>query len=196
MALNFQAPNYSFSLPWFIYDIFNNQLITTNTVPGDISDQKAINLTETQVPGMNFAPITSGGNGNRKIKFSIPLLKRNNTIGNSLLLNQLKALRNQATGILTLTGRQFSPNPKVLFYWGTGSVPLIYFLKEVSFSHRANWSNQQGQPQLTDCSIELWMDETDPLYQAEKMFRDITIITNQGYDAINNVFNPGTGRAY
>jgi len=196
MAFNYQIPNYAFSLPWFIFDIYNYQLITSQTVPGDINDQKAINLTETQIPGLNFAPISAGGNGNRKIKFTIPLLKRNNTVGNRLLLKQLQALRNQATGLLNLTSQQFTPNPKVLFYWGTGSVPLVYYVNDVSFAHKANWTNQQGQPQFSDCSIELWLDETHPLYQAEKLYRDVSILTNQGIDAINNVFNPVRGRLF
>lgn len=196
MPINYQVPRYAFSLPWFMYDVYNNQLITTNTVPGDISDTKDITLTETQIPGNNFAPITAGGNGNRKIKFTIPLMKRNNTVGVSLLLNQLKALRNQAGSLFSLTVRQFTPNPKVLFYWGIGSVPLIYFVKEISLSHKSRWANQQGQPQFTDATIELWLDETDPLYQAEKLYRDMSIFTNQGLDAINNISAPGTGREY
>jgi hypothetical protein len=196
MPINYKVPAYAYNLPWFIFDIYNLQLITSQTVPGDISDTKAINLNETSIPGLNFAPVNFGGNGNKKIKFTIPILKRNNTAGNSMALQQFRALRNQATGLFNLTGQQFTPNPKVLFYWGVGSVPLIYFVKAVDFSHKSQWQNQQGQPQYTDVSIELWLDETDPLYQAEKLFRDISIITNQGVDGINNTFNPLNGRQF
>lgn len=193
--MNYNVPAYAYSLPWFIFDIYNNQLITSQTVPGDISDTKNIALTETQIPGLNFAPITSGGNGNKKIKFTIPILKRNNTVGDSLIIQQFRALRNQASGLFNLTGQQFTPNPKVLYYWGVGSVPLIYYVKSVDFTHKSMWHNQQGQPQYTVVSIELWLDETDPLYQAEKLFRDISIITNQGMEGFN-IVNPNQGRQF
>ena len=51
------------SLPWFIFDIHNLQLITSNgSIPeGEVADSKEIFLAETPVPGLSFNPITSGG---------------------------------------------------------------------------------------------------------------------------------------
>ena len=40
----FNIPNYAFSLPWFMFDLFNKQLITSQTVPGDMSDKKALGI--------------------------------------------------------------------------------------------------------------------------------------------------------
>ena len=74
----FNIPKYNFNLPWFMYDINNNQLITTQTVPGDMTDNKQIVLTEIPIPGLNYSPVQPSGNGNRKISFTLPLLKRNN----------------------------------------------------------------------------------------------------------------------
>lgn len=185
--MNFNIPNYDFNLPWFMFDISNKQLITTKTVPGDMADNKEIFLTETPIPGLNYSPVQYGGNGNRKISFTLPLVKRNNTVGNSLLLQQFSALRNQAVGLLDIFATQFNPNPKVLYYWGTGSVPLIYYVKKCDFSNKKQWTNQLGQPQFSEVNIELWLDENHVLYKAEEAFRKASIITQQAvvaFDAI------------
>lgn len=196
MAINFKLPEYKFKLPWFMYDIYNNQLITSQTIPGDIADNKDIFLTETPIPGLNYAPIMASGNGNRKINFTLPLLKRNNTIGNSILVKQFEILRNQATGFLNITTKQFTPNPKVLFYWGTDSLPLVWFVKTINFTHKQRWVNQQGYPQYSEVNIELWLDETDVLYKAEEMFRKVAMLSGLVITNTNNVFNPLTGRLF
>lgn len=195
MAVNFKIPDYDFSLPWFMYDLYNHQLITSQTVPGDISDSKDIYLTETPIPGLNYAPVQSAGNGNRKISFTLPLLKRNNTVGNSLSLQQFHALRNQATGLLDLYSTQFNPNPKVLFYWGTGSLPLEYWVSKCDFSHKKQWINQAGQPQYSEVNIELILDENNFLYKAEEMFRKVSIYTSTALFGVDNVAN-FKGRAF
>lgn len=180
--------NYSFSLPWFIYDLSNDQLITSQTVPGDISDTKGVVLTETPIPGMNYDPVQPAGNNNRKISFTLPLLKRNNTVGNSLLLQQLHALRNQATGITSVFTNQFTANPKVIYYWGTGSVPLVYFVSKCDFTHKKNWINQMGVPQFSEVQMELILDENNIVYKAEQVYRKACIIAQtalQAYDTVS-----------
>ncbi len=192
MGIPFKVPNYAYSLPWFIYDLFNRQLITSVTVPGSIADKKDVILTEVPIPGLNFSPIQPSGNGNRKISFVIPIVKRNNTIGNSLLIKQFQALRNQGRGLLSKNVRQFNPNPKVIYYWGTGSVPLVYFVKKCDLVNRGNWVNQTGNPKFTDVDIELWLDENDPTYLAEEMYRQASVITG---NVVNNydTFDPIVG---
>lgn len=189
--MNFNIPNYDFNLPWFMFDISNKQLITTKTVPGDMADNKEVFLTETPIPGLNHSPIQHGGNGNRKISFVLPLIKRNNTVGNSLLLQQFSALRNQAVGLLNIFSTQFNPNPKVLYYWGTGSIPLIYYVKKCDFSNKKQWTNQLGQPQFSEVSIELWLDEDNILYKAEEAFRKVSILTQQAVTAFDTIGQSG-----
>lgn len=179
----FNIPEYNFNLPWFMFDIYNKQLITTQTVPSDISDSKSILLTEVPIPGLNYSPIQPSGNGNRKISFTLPLLRRNNTIGNSLLLQQFHALRNQAVGFTNIFNNQFNPNPKVLYFWGTGSVPLVYFVSKCDLTNKKLWVNQLGQPQYSEVSIELILDENDPIYKAEEIYRKASIITQQAVSA-------------
>ena len=180
-------PKYNFYLPWFMFDIANKQLITTQTVPEDIIDTKDVTLVETPIPGLNYAPVQNSGNGNRKISFTLKIIKRNNTVGNSLLLQQFAALRNQAPGIKAIFSKQFTPNPKVLFFWGTGSVPLVYFVKKCDFNNKKFFINQQGNPQYTEVSIELVLDESNPIYKAEELYRQASIIAGQAQAATDTV---------
>lgn len=193
---NFKVPEFKFSLPWFMFDIYNRQLITSNTIPGDIVDSKDIFLTEQPIPGLNYSPIMPSGNGNRKIKFTLPLIKRNNTIGNSLILQQLATLRNQATGTIQIYSRQFNPNPKVIYYWGTGSLPLVYFVKTCNFTNKKRWVNQLGQPQYSEVSLELWLDESNFLYKAEELYRKLSSLTAESLYSVDNTFKPGKGKIF
>jgi acyl-CoA synthetase (AMP-forming)/AMP-acid ligase II len=193
---NWKLPNYAFSLPWFMYDVSNNQLITSQTVPSDISSKKDVYLSETPIPGLNFSPIQPSGNGNTKISFTLPLIKRNNTIGNSLLLQQLHGLRNQATGLKSMFSQQFNPNPKVLYFWGTGSLPLIYYVKKADFTNKQGWTNQLGQPQFSEVEFELWLDENHALYKAEELYRKVSIYTATALYSIDNTAKPFKERIF
>lgn len=177
MAINFNLPKFAFYVPWFLFDIDNKQLITSITIPDEIKDQKDIILSETPIPGLNYQPINYGGGGNRKISFTLPIVKRNNSVGNMMLLKQFENLRNQAVGLTSIFTGQFTRNPRVLYYWGTGSVPLVYYVKKCDFSHGAGWSNELGNPQYTNVDFELWLDESNPLYKAEEVFRKIASLT-------------------
>ncbi len=177
-----------FHLPWFMFDIDNIQLITSTAIPSDISDKKDIILTEDPVPGLNYAPVNPAGGGNRKLAFSLPLIKRNNTVGNMLMLKQFDMLRNQSVGLLGLfSGGQFTPNPQVLYYWGTGSLPQVYWVKKCDPTNKQGWTNSIGMPQYSEISIELWLDETNILYPAEEIFRKLASLAGMvigAYDVI------------
>ena len=174
------------NLPWFIYDLQNKQLITSASIPSDIQDTKQVVLTETPIPGLNFNPINSGGFGNRKVSFSIPLVKRNNTVGNVLLLKQFDNLRNQAYGLSGIfrQSNQFTPNPKVLFQWGTGgAIPLVWYVAKCDYVHKSSFTNRFGATQFSEIAIELWLDETSKLYKAEEIFRKISSYAGMGEGA-------------
>lgn len=192
MAINYNVGKYDFNLPWFMLDIDNYQLITSPVIPGDISDTKDIVLSETPIPGLNYSPIQYGGGGNRKLSFTLPLIKRNNTVGNVLLLKQFDNLRNQAVGLTGVFTSQFTPNPKVLYFWGTGSIPLIYYVKKADATHKKGWTNSLGMPQYSEISIELILDEKNPLYLAEEVFRKVASLTGMvlnAYDVVESQIN-------
>lgn len=170
------------SLPWYMFDLHNLQLITSVTIPeGEIKDSKSVIITETPIPGRNFQPISTGGNGNRTVSFTLPILKRSVAAGNVMLLKQFDLLRNQAQGLLGLAALkgQFSPNPKVLYSWGIGSVPLVWYVSKCDFRHTANMVNGIGNPQFSYVDIELKLDETHPLYKAEESFRNVSAVIGE-----------------
>lgn len=173
-------PNFTVYLPWFLFDLQNYQLITSVLPPGDISDRKSIVLTETAIPGLNYSPVQPSNNGNRKVGMTIPLIKRNNTIGNVGFIKQFDRLRNQSTGFLSAFSEQFNPNPKVLYSWGIGSVPMEYFVSRCDFTHKQGWRNPAGNPMYSEVEIELTLDEESLLYKAEEMYRLAASLAGEG----------------
>ena len=143
-------PNIPLNLPWFMFDIDNKQLITTPIIPGDISDQKGVFLAEQPIPGLDHAPIHSGGMNNRKIAFTLQLINRDPINGNIAMLKQFENLRNQSFGYKNVfaAGSQFTPNPRVLYHWGIGSVPLVWYVSKCDLVHKAGWSNAFGNPKF------------------------------------------------
>ena len=186
-----RVPNFAFRLPWFMFDLYNRQLITSPVIPSDIKDSKQIVLAEQPVPGLGYAPISPGGGGNRKVQFTLQLIKRNNTTGNVLILKQFDMLRNQAGPLGAPVVGQFTGNPKVLYYWGTGSVPLVWWVSRADATHKQGWVNALGFPQYSEIEIELVLDESDPLYKAEELFRKVSAVYGEvlgGFDTLRNEF--------
>jgi len=192
MPVNLNIPKFKFGLPWFMFDLSNRQLITSITIPmSDIQDNKDVFLTEQPIPGAAFSHVHAGGMGNRKIQFTLPVVKRNNTVGNMLLLRQFMNLREPSFGWRGIfkANEQFKPNPKVLFSWGVGTVPLIYFVKKVSFKHKQGMTNNLGNPTFTEVDFELWLDEAHPYNKTEMMMRRLGSLggmATQAYDMITS----------
>ncbi len=144
---------------------------------------------------MPYQPVTPGGFANRKINFTIPAIKKNNTVGNTLLVKQFESLRNQVTGLIDpFGGDQFVRGPKVLYSWGTGSLPLVYWVSKCDFVHRGDVQNQLGFPQWTDVDIELILDEENILYLAEEVFRKVASIAGTVINTFDVVESLVTGK--
>ena len=184
------------ALPWFMYDVKNNQLITSKIIPGDIKDTKAIVITETPIPGLNYQPVLQVGGGNRKLSFTLPLIRRTPVTGNILILQQFMMLRNQSKGLFNFGYGKFSSYPKVLYSWGTGSIPLIYFVTKCDATHKEGWINAAGQPQYSEIEIELVLDEEDPLYKGEEVYRQVSMLLGEAEQAIEGVIDALGGRPY
>lgn len=194
--MDYRVKRYPYHVPYFMFDLDNYQLITSAIIPGDIADTKDIILTEVPIPGMNFQPIMQGGGGNRKLSFTIPLIQRNNTVGNVLLLKQYDMLRNQVVQFGSFTTGQFTRYPRVLFYYGIGSVPLPYFVKKADATHKQGWVNETGMPQYSEINMELWLDENSPLYYAEEVFRKLSAVMGFVSGVATQVTAQKGGRAY
>ena len=167
------------NLWWWMFDLDNLQLITSRLIPGDISDSKSVILTEVPIPGLGYEPVMPSGMGNRKISFELPLIRRGVT-GNVAMLQQFMALRNPATGgaigfLRNVAGflgtKQFQRAPKVLYCWGTGSIPLVWWVSKCDATHKQGWTNAYGAPQYSELQIELVLDEENILNQAESLVR-------------------------
>lgn len=177
-------------LPWFIYDLYNHQLIVSpNTIPGDITDKKGLVLAETPIPGLDFDPVNPSGAGNRKISLNIPIINRLTVIGNVLLIKQFDRLRHKGGSfIFNKTYDKFTPRPKVLYSWGTGSVPLEFFVDDVTFVHKGDgWINSFGNPQFTVVNIQLTLDQQSDLYKAEEIWRELAGYAGQAQSVFNTV---------
>jgi hypothetical protein len=160
-------------IPWFMFDLTNQQLITTRYIPGDISDIKSIIYTETPIPGLNYQPVSPGGGGNRKISFTLPLIYKTASVGDLGLLKQFDMLRNRSKISLPwgTPQMQFDSTPQALYNWGIGSVPLVYWVTKCDEVHKTGWVNQFGNPQYSEIEIELVLDESNPLYLLEEAYR-------------------------
>lgn len=183
-------------VPFYLFVIDARLLITSPIVPNDISDSKNIVYAETGIPGLPYSPVSSGGFGNRKISFSLQIIKRNNIEGNSLLVKLYEILRNPAANIqdVFLQGsNQFVQNPKVLYNYGIGSVPLVWYVTKCDFVHNGRYTNAIGNPQFTTVNLELTLDETDPTNDVEKVFRQFAAITG-GIEATTQVTLDQLGR--
>jgi hypothetical protein len=167
------------NLPWFLWVRETGPLITSRTIPDRITDSKGIVLTEQPVPGLNYQPIIPGGNANRKIGFTIPIVSRTPLVGNSPALALFEQLRNQVQSGVPGLDKRFNPNPKVLYMWGTGQIALPCVVSRVDFDTRADMVNGFGAPQHTEVSVELIVDESDPLYQMEAQFRALMTTVGQ-----------------
>jgi len=173
-------------MDWWMFDLGNYQLITTKTIPGDMTDQKDIVLSETPIPGTNAPHVQYGSGGIRKLNFTLPIMNRNGILGNVGLLKQFENLRNRKTGFSEISSTQFSSNPQVLYYHGTGSIPLVYWVKKCDFTQPQGWTNRFAQPQYTLIEFELWLDERNPLYEAEEVFRKFASLSNFVFTTAQN----------
>lgn len=159
-------------IPWFMFDLQNKQLITSPIIPTDIRDTKEIVFAEQPVPGRGYAPIAPSGAGNRRISFELQLIRRGGFVGNVSVLKQIELLRNSSGGIFARQRDRWR-NPQVLYYWGTGSVPLIYWVAKADATHKQGWVNGAGFPQYSEIQFELILDQAHPIYHMEEQFNRI-----------------------
>lgn len=182
----YSPSNRAGAVPWYMFDLTNRQLITTKYVPSDIRDVKSIIIAEVPIPGLNYQPIVPGGGGNRKVSFTLPLVYKLQDLGNIGIVKQFDQLRNRSSfSVLGRPSVQFDSNPKVLYFWGTGSVPLEYFVTKCDFVHKQGWVNARGRPQYTELEIELTLDEQSPTYAMEELYRAVTSLVGIGQGVLS-----------
>ena len=162
------------SIPFWMFDRKNFQLIISRSVPTSINDSKSIVYAEIAVPGGGHSDNVFASMGAEEASFSLRVVNFNNSLGNSLLLAQYRNLRTPG-GVLDiafLNSRQFNPNPSVLMWWGTGKfAPLVYKVVDVQFNHQNH--NRFGFPQVTDVSMKFRLDHEGLLFKLEDLFMKV-----------------------
>lgn len=160
-------------VPWFIFSIDTGDLIISKTIPDSVSDVKPITRPGTQIPGGDSEVSKFGSIGSRRISFSIRFAKFNSGLGVAPTVKALENLRNPTPPLLGFgTPDPFTSNPEVIYWHGTGSLPLQYFVNRCDFTH--SYPNRLGNPQVTDASIELILNEGGDLVFAEELYRQVT----------------------
>ena len=166
------------TIPWFLFIKDFNILITSPTIPTTISDKKKIVYSEIPVPGKNYTQKIGIRGENRILSFTLPIINRLSPLGNSNILQAFELLRNSDSPSLASlvqgnTPQQFKSSPKVIYYWGTHSSPLEYFVNVCDFEHNSTLTNKMNRSQFTNVSFELELDESSALYKADRVSRVI-----------------------
>lgn len=185
------VPEYPQIMKWFLFDLSNKILITSTIIPETISDNKNIILAEHQIPGLDYSPVHSGGMGNRKVAFTLKLINRDKIYGNVHKLKMFDNLRQRSFDLIRIFQKtsQFTANPKVIYKWGTGSIPLVYYVSKCDFQHNGLMVNAMGEPMVTDVSIELILDGESPVNRGEEVFRQLASINGQNEQIFDEVFS-------
>lgn len=187
-------------LPWYIFNETNGILITSITIPTTVEDKKEIVFAETSLPGLNYTPLTPARNGNRKLSFSLPIIKRTpkGFLGNTGMMAAFEMLRNNDNpsllSLFSKRGGDFNPNPKVVYSWGTHTIaPMEYFVRKCDFSHDTRFVTKLGLTEFSVVSMELELDENSALYRADRLVRVVNARKGM-VDSISQVL--GKGRPY
>lgn len=173
MALKFKFPG---SIPFWMFDTKNFQLIVSKSIPLSVNDNKAIVYAEVSVPGGSTSDLNFASMNSEEHSFSLRIANFNESVGNSLLMAQSRNLRRQGGALdvaLNPFGkRSFTSNPPVLMWWGTGKfTPLFFKVTEMGFNHQNH--NRFGFPQVTDVSIKVRLDESGVLFALEDTFTKV-----------------------
>lgn len=163
-------------LPWYMIDLDNFQLYVSELVPEDIKDEKNVILTESPIPGLGYQPISPGGNSNRIVNFTLPIYSTEVFVGNSLLLRYFKQIRSPIAPLFQKP-EQHQRSPKVLYNFGLGDPPMVFYAKNCSISSKGSMVNEFGNPELSYVDISL-------LYDPE---HEINIIEEQYSQALSSM---------
>lgn len=150
------------TMPWFMYDLTNRQIVfNLRARPEHIQDTKQIKYTEVPVYGQADPPLVYSGGGLRRLSFNIKFFS-NSPIGHIPLLAQIRAMRH---GNLNRTS--VNKGVRVIYFWGTGSVPLVWHVAKADIVHDGA-ATRVGMPYWSEVAFELIVDTTHPLYKIEQ----------------------------
>lgn len=168
-------------MPWQM-ETENGVIIISPTIPLTITDRKPIVFAASNIPGINFTPLTPAMNGNANVAFTLPIIDRKDPLGNQAKMAQFEALRNKKRDIKSLftRGARFDGNPQVLYYWGTHRPPLWWWVRKCDFTHTATLRTPAGLSQYSMVDVELELDEENKLFRAWEMEQSVAELQASG----------------
>lgn len=173
-------------IPWFINIYGTAFTLASRNVPDSISSQKAINRVDQQIPGGGTSISKFGNITAEKINFSVKLASFNNELGVSDQVRFFDMLRTPYSNAYG-EQRPFVSNPKVVYWYGNGKLPMLYYVGKCDYT-LSKW-NIYGQPQVMSVSLELILDEDSDVYKAETIIRQI-LATSVSAESFTSTFTP------
>jgi len=165
----------------------STRLFTSLSVPESVATSKKINIDRQAIPGGSTAVPQFGNFGETTIKFSLKLARMNREMGVTPDIQFFESLRRPAFSLYdtfapaaSLAGstpssvsKPFQPNPKVIYFYGTGMLPMNYVVSDVEIVNRA--FNEIGNPQVSEITMQLDLDEDGPLFALEMQYMQFTV---------------------
>lgn len=160
-------------------------------VPTSITDSKPIEINKVQVPGGITKKINFASFGEREHSFSFRVVNKNQTLGAEKERAILDSLRYPAVDFRNLNTstaigfvgdtvkrlfkpNSFTPNSKVIFWWGVSGLPLPYYVGDLQYT--LSQFNANAKAQCLDVSIQLILDEDSGLFIAERVYQALLIL--------------------
>ena len=146
--------------------------------PEEINSDKDINYFEAPNIGGSHHRMYFTGFSNKKISFNLRCIDMEDPAGVTKEIAFFEALSEPSPDVTGLVssffGNENYPPPKVLFGFGIGSIaPLMWDVVDIgikaSYFHSGEVRGVIGIPKVVDFSIELSLDEEDPLYKMNKI---------------------------
>jgi hypothetical protein len=180
-------------IPWYIIkyssitsSLYLPEFYTSKNIPLETDSSRKINRTKRQVPGGATVASSFANMEDKIISFSFETGKYNAQFGIMDDYRFFDSLRKPridisgatsiSSGTATATGwdkaKPFTPNPKVLYGYGAGSmIPQVYFVDDVKI--KTADPNKYGYHQFMNVSITLSYDEANALNTAESTINGI-----------------------
>lgn len=148
------------------------RIFTSRIIPETVSSNKGINYTEKSIPGGHTGIMQYSNMSATEIGFSVTFADFNSTRGvvaTQKFFEILRTPEESRLGSIASAYIPFMPNPKVLYMYGTGSLPMQYFVTKCDFDLEE--FNSLSFPQVIKVSMTLRLDESGPLYELERKFK-------------------------
>lgn len=165
--------------------------------PLEVEMTRDINYTESPNMGGSHHELFFTGFSNKEASFDILCIDMEDPMGVSKEVAYFEALGSPDPGLLGIAGSFFDdknfPPPQVLFNFGTGSLlPLVWNVKDIDIKTSLFYSGHVrgvfGVPKRADISIVLVLDQDNPLFKSDQVYKKIMQVTGSVMSITKEVF--------